>query len=122
MFHHAFDHAPEEKEIGGKLLSMTKGTQGATEYAMEFKTLASGSGWNEPVLKAAYCQELNIVILFKITCCKKIAIPDTSPTEKMPTGQIKLTILKGNSKEMPSASCPMTVTTQEDVCYTLSTL
>lgn len=47
-----FDHAPEEKEIGERLLSFRQGRCRAAEYALEFRTLAAESDWNDPALKA----------------------------------------------------------------------
>lgn len=58
MFCWVFDHASE-----GKIFGLM-----AAKYALEFRTLAEESGWNEPVLKADFCQEFNADILTKLAC------------------------------------------------------
>lgn len=52
--------------MGEQLLSLRQGNQSAVEFALTFHTLAGGSGWNEPVLKAAYHQDLNQDILMEL--------------------------------------------------------
>lgn len=47
---------------------MTHGNRGASDYALEFRTLAADRGWNKPAFKAAYHQGLNLAILSKIAC------------------------------------------------------
>lgn len=38
------------------------------EYALVFRTPAAGSGWSEPVLKAAFRQGLNVEVLTELAC------------------------------------------------------
>lgn len=38
------------------------------EYALEFRTLAAGSRWNELVLKAAFWHGLNETVLTEMAC------------------------------------------------------
>lgn len=54
MFQHGFDHAPEGKAVSTRLLSLKQGLCRVIEYALEFRTLAAESGWNEPALKAVF--------------------------------------------------------------------
>lgn len=63
-----FDHAPEGKEIDELLLAMKQGERSAAEYALEFHTFATGSGWNESALKAAFCQGLNPKVIIELGC------------------------------------------------------
>lgn len=54
LFQRVFEHAPEEGEVSKHLLTLSQGNRRAAEYALEFCTLAVGSGWNELALKAAF--------------------------------------------------------------------
>lgn len=54
MFLRVFDHSPKGREVGEQLLTVKQGKQRVAEYALKFHTLAAGSGWNEPVFKAAF--------------------------------------------------------------------
>lgn len=40
------------------------------ECALEFRTLAPGSRWNEPAMKAAFHQGLNVKMLKELVCCE----------------------------------------------------
>lgn len=44
QFRAVFDHPPEGKEVGEKLLRLWQGTQSAADYAMTFRTLAAAIG------------------------------------------------------------------------------
>lgn len=52
IFRKVFDHIPEGREGGEQLLAVKQRKQHAAEYTLEFHSLTTGSGWNEPVLKA----------------------------------------------------------------------
>lgn len=52
------------------------------EYTLEFCTLAvtplaAGSGWNEPALKAKFCQGLDPLILTELVCHDEQQILDS---------------------------------------------
>lgn len=57
----------EREDIEVLLLAMTQGKLSMAEYTLEFHTLAAGSEWNEPALKAVFCQELNAEVLTEPT-------------------------------------------------------
>lgn len=64
LFCHMFDHLPEEeKEVGEVFLSLTQGPSLVAEYALEFRTIAAGSGWNDLALKGIFHQGLNLEVL-----------------------------------------------------------
>lgn len=50
MFGAVFDHPPEGREAGERLLRIQQGTRSAADYALEFRTVAAASGWNELAL------------------------------------------------------------------------
>lgn len=68
MFRRVFDHAPEGKQFGKVLLAVHQGKCKAAKYAVEFRTLAAESEWNEPALKAVVQQGLNENICTEMTC------------------------------------------------------
>lgn len=49
-----FDHLAESREMGEQLLTITQGTCRVADHALEFRTIAAGSGWNNTMLKAAF--------------------------------------------------------------------
>lgn len=49
-----FDHPIQGKDAGYRLLSIRQGTRRVTEYAIEFRTLAASSGWNDESLQGAF--------------------------------------------------------------------
>ena len=46
-FRVVFDHPHEGREAGERLFHLRQETRSAQEFALEFRTLAAGSGWNE---------------------------------------------------------------------------
>lgn len=63
-----FEHSPEEGKASERLLSISRGNQQAADNMLEFWTLAAGSGWNEPSLKAAFHRGLNEKVLTEMAC------------------------------------------------------
>lgn len=64
LFCHMFDHLPEEeREVGEMFLSLTQSPRLVAEYALEFRTIAVGSGWNDSTLKGIFHQGLNLEVL-----------------------------------------------------------
>lgn len=55
-------------EVGDKLLTIKQGKRRVAGYALEFCTIATGSSWNEPALKAAFWQGLNPQVLTELVC------------------------------------------------------
>lgn len=66
---HMLVHAPEERVESEHLLLLYK--RNLTEFAVEFCTLAMGSGWNEPLLKAAFHHVLIEEVLTEMACCNE---------------------------------------------------
>lgn len=69
LFRRVFDHSPEGKEVSGRLLTLNQGSRRAAEHALDFRTIAAESGWNESALKAVFRQGLNHNILIEMACC-----------------------------------------------------
>ncbi|KAL7825225.1 hypothetical protein AOLI_G00324320 [Acnodon oligacanthus] len=61
-----FDHLYEGKVSGEPLLRLRQGTRSVVDYALEFRTLAASSGWNEAALLVTFRQGLNPEILKKL--------------------------------------------------------
>lgn len=51
--------------------SLSQGNCQVAEYALEFRMLAVGNGWNELVLKAAFHWGLNEAVLTEMACRDK---------------------------------------------------
>lgn len=68
QFRAVFDHPPEGKEAGEKLLRLRQGTQSAADYAMTFRTLAAASGWNDSALLTVYRQGLRPDLQAELAC------------------------------------------------------
>lgn len=62
------DHAPDGKEVSERLLSLKQGNRRATDYVLDFRTLAAESRWNDSVIRAVYCQGLNDDINKELVC------------------------------------------------------
>ena len=54
-----FDHPVRGKEAGNRLLSLRQGSRSVAEHAIEFSTLATESGWDEPALMGVFLGSLN---------------------------------------------------------------
>ncbi|KAK6314010.1 hypothetical protein J4Q44_G00154690 [Coregonus suidteri] len=50
LFRAVFDHPPEGRELGEQLVHLRQGIRTGQEFALEFRILAAGSGWNERAL------------------------------------------------------------------------
>ena len=53
-FRAVFDHPPEGRAAGERLIHLRQGMRSAQEFAMEFRTLAAGTGWNDRALIDQY--------------------------------------------------------------------
>lgn len=49
-----FDHPIRGHEAGRRLFTLRQGSRSTAEYAVEFRTLAAGSGWNDLALQGAF--------------------------------------------------------------------
>lgn len=54
-----FDHPVRGKEATRRLMSLRQGARGVSEFAIEFRTLAAESGWNNEALQGAFQKALN---------------------------------------------------------------
>lgn len=63
-----FNHAPEGREIGEQLLDVKQRRKRAMESLLEFRKLATRSGWNASALKTAFRQGLNAKVLAELAC------------------------------------------------------
>uniref|UniRef100_A0A3B4CC50 Gypsy retrotransposon integrase-like protein 1 n=1 Tax=Pygocentrus nattereri TaxID=42514 RepID=A0A3B4CC50_PYGNA len=63
-----FDHAHEGQSCGEQLLSLQQGSSSVSEYALRFRTLAAGSGWNEPALLTVFRDGLNSRVQSELAC------------------------------------------------------
>ncbi|KAI2666700.1 Transposon Tf2-6 polyprotein [Labeo rohita] len=58
-FKEAFQPSPESREAGDQIMALKQGRRTAADYALDFRTLAAQSGWNDGPLKLHYRKGLN---------------------------------------------------------------
>ncbi len=63
-----FEYPAGGKDISTQLLHMSQGNRTAADYAIEFRTLAAQSGWNDISLKAVFRQSLNFDLQTELAC------------------------------------------------------
>ncbi|KAI4880093.1 hypothetical protein NFI96_008263 [Prochilodus magdalenae] len=66
--HAVFDHPMAGKDIGSLLCEIKQGNRSAAEYALEFRTLATGSGWSNPALHTVYKRGLRKDLRAEMAC------------------------------------------------------
>ncbi len=49
-----FDHPVSGRESSRQLLTLKQGSRSTVDFAIEFRTIASGSGWNDEALMACF--------------------------------------------------------------------
>uniref|UniRef100_A0A3P8RK92 CCHC-type domain-containing protein n=1 Tax=Amphiprion percula TaxID=161767 RepID=A0A3P8RK92_AMPPE len=54
-----FDHPVRGRDAGGRLFSLRQASRSTAEYAVEFRTLAAESGWNDVALQGAFQRGLS---------------------------------------------------------------
>lgn len=54
-----FDHPVKGRDAANRLFSIRQGARSVAEFALDFRTLAAESGWNEEALVGAFCRGLN---------------------------------------------------------------
>lgn len=57
-----FDHPVQGKDASMRLLSLRQGSRSVAEYAIEFRTLATESGWNMEAQQAVFCNGLSEIL------------------------------------------------------------
>lgn len=65
-----FEYPPGDKDISTQLLHITQGNRTAADYAIEFRTLAAQSGWNDVALKSIFYNSLNVNLQIELACCR----------------------------------------------------
>ncbi|CAB1339137.1 unnamed protein product [Coregonus sp. 'balchen'] len=68
LFKEVFDHSPSGRPIGDLLIDLQQGRNSAAEYALEFRTMAAGSGWSEAALLTVYRRGLNRELQAELAC------------------------------------------------------
>ncbi|KAK3507486.1 hypothetical protein QTP70_026910, partial [Hemibagrus guttatus] len=63
-----FEYPAGGKDVSTRLLQLSQGHRLAAEYAIEFRTLAAQSGWNDVALKAVFQRSLNIELQAELAC------------------------------------------------------
>ncbi|KAL0172866.1 hypothetical protein M9458_033177 [Cirrhinus mrigala] len=63
-----FQYPAGGRDISTQLINITQGNRTAAEYAVEFRTLAAQSGWNEIALKAIFYNSLNAELQTELAC------------------------------------------------------
>ncbi|KAI4902871.1 hypothetical protein NFI96_000375 [Prochilodus magdalenae] len=67
-FKAVFEHPDEGRAAGDLLFQLQPGPRSVAKYALEFRTLAAGAGWNEPALITAFCNGLNMDVRKELAC------------------------------------------------------
>ncbi|KAL0173996.1 hypothetical protein M9458_029964, partial [Cirrhinus mrigala] len=63
-----FQPSPESSEAGEQIVALRQGRRTAADYALEFRTLAAQSGWNDGPLKLHYRKGLNQDLQVELAC------------------------------------------------------
>ncbi|KAI3375986.1 hypothetical protein L3Q82_016516, partial [Scortum barcoo] len=56
---HLFDHSCSSQEASKAMFELRQKSRRVMDYAIEFRTLATDSGWNSPAIKGAFANGLN---------------------------------------------------------------
>ncbi|KAI4898691.1 hypothetical protein NFI96_020791 [Prochilodus magdalenae] len=67
-FKAVFDHPHEGRAAGELLFQLHQGPRTVADYAVDFRTVAAGSGWNEPALLTVFRNGLNPDIRKELAC------------------------------------------------------
>ncbi|KAI4878293.1 hypothetical protein NFI96_008781, partial [Prochilodus magdalenae] len=63
-----FDHPHQDRAAGDQLVRLHQGARSVASYALDFRTIAAGSGWNEPALLTIFRNGLNVDIRKEMAC------------------------------------------------------
>ena len=58
-FRRVFDHPTQGSDAAGRLHTLCQGTRSVADYTLEFRTLATDSGWDDAALRSAYQRGLS---------------------------------------------------------------
>uniref|UniRef100_A0A4W5PKP0 Retrotransposon gag domain-containing protein n=1 Tax=Hucho hucho TaxID=62062 RepID=A0A4W5PKP0_9TELE len=67
-FRAVFNHPPESRAAGERLVHLRQGTRSAQEFALDFWTLAAGAGWNDRALIDHYRCSLREDVRRELAC------------------------------------------------------
>ncbi|KAL0190943.1 hypothetical protein M9458_013641, partial [Cirrhinus mrigala] len=67
-FKAVFQPNPESSEAGERIVALKQGRRTAADYALDFRTLAAQSGWNDGPLKLHYRKGLNPDLQVELAC------------------------------------------------------
>ncbi|KAI2655924.1 Transposon Tf2-9 polyprotein [Labeo rohita] len=67
-FKEVFQPTPESSEAGEQIVALRQGRRTAADYALDFRTLAAQSGWNDGPLKLHYRKGLNSDLQVELAC------------------------------------------------------
>ena len=65
-----FDHPVRGKEASHSLLQLRQGSRSVASFAVEFRTLAAESGWNEEALQGVFQNALSSKLKDRLTSWK----------------------------------------------------
>ncbi|KAI2668506.1 Transposon Tf2-11 polyprotein [Labeo rohita] len=68
QLHEVFEYPEGGQDISDQLLDLKQGDRTAADYAIEFRTLAAQSKWNEVALKAVFKRGLNTKLQVELAC------------------------------------------------------
>ncbi|KAK3553382.1 hypothetical protein QTP70_003555 [Hemibagrus guttatus] len=63
-----FEYPAGGKDVSTRLMQLSQGHRLAADYAIEFRTLAAQSGWNDVALKAVFQRSLNLELQAELAC------------------------------------------------------
>uniref|UniRef100_A0A8C1P7H9 DUF4939 domain-containing protein n=1 Tax=Cyprinus carpio TaxID=7962 RepID=A0A8C1P7H9_CYPCA len=63
-----FEYTAGGKDVSTRLMQLTQGRKSAAEHAIEFRTIAAQSGWNDVSLKAMFRRSLNMELQAELAC------------------------------------------------------
>ncbi|XP_049339640.1 uncharacterized protein LOC125804612 [Astyanax mexicanus] len=87
-----FDHPHHGQSQGELLVQLRQGNRPVSDFALEFRTLAAGSGWNEPALRVMFRNGLRADVLAELACKD-----DGLPLDELISLAIRLDQLKQSS-------------------------
>ncbi|KAJ7998109.1 hypothetical protein DPEC_G00219160 [Dallia pectoralis] len=67
-FRSVFDKPPDGREVGERLALLRQGKRSVQEFALEFRTLAAGAGWNERAYIDIFRVRLNPEVRREMAC------------------------------------------------------
>ncbi|XP_031675373.1 uncharacterized protein LOC116369550 [Oncorhynchus kisutch] len=67
-FRAVFDHPPESRAAGERLIHLRQRTRSAQEFVLDFRTLAAGAGWNDRALIDHYMCSLREDVRRELSC------------------------------------------------------